>query len=370
MKVKVIAFYLPQFHPIPENDEWWGKGFTEWTSVGRAKKYYRGHYQPRVPADLGYYDLRLPQVREQQADLAKEAGISAFCYWHYWFGNGKQLLEKPLQEVIKLGEPDFPFCLGWANHTWWNKSWNREKQTIIPKPLILQEYPGENDIDNHFYTMLPVFKDPRYFRIHDRLLFLIYAPLDIPNFKYFKNRWNELAILNDLPKFYFVANSENISDIGKSIIQEFDAMSLCRLYSGWNIEYTTLSKIVVRITRNVSRIFGYSLNKISYKKAIEKIDSECYENNRIYPNIIPDWDNSPRRGPGAFIFYKSTPDLFKEHVRMILNRIKNKPEEDKVIFLKSWNEWGEGNYMEPDLKWGKGYITALKDALKEVEDEQ
>ena len=131
-KVKVIAFYLPQFHPIPENDEWWGKGFTEWTSVGRAKKYYRGHYQPRVPADLGYYDLRLPQVRQQQADLAKEAGISAFCYWHYWFGNGKQLLENPLQEVVKLGEPDFPFCLGWANHTWLNKSWNREKQTVIP----------------------------------------------------------------------------------------------------------------------------------------------------------------------------------------------------------------------------------------------
>ena len=364
-KVKVIAFYLPQFHPIPENDEWWGKGFTEWTSVGRAKKYYRGHYQPRVPADLGYYDLRLPQVRQQQADLAKEAGISAFCYWHYWFGHGKQLLEHPLQEVVKLGEPDFPFCLGWANHTWLNKSWNREKQTVIPKPLILQEYPGKKDVDCHFYTMLPMFRDQRYFRIHGKLLFLIYAPLDIPNFKYFKMRWNELASQNDLPGFYFIANSEDISNIKNPIIREFEAVSLCRLYSAWNIEGKKVNNIVIRITRNISRILGYSLNKISYKKAIEKIDTPYYEEDRVYPNIIPGWDNSPRRGPGAFIFHKATPALFKKHVKMILNRIKDKPDEDKVIFLKSWNEWAEGNYMEPDLKWGKGYIRALREALEE-----
>lgn len=149
MKAKVIAFYLPQFHPIPENDSWWGKGFTEWTSVGKAKRYYRGHYQPRVPADLGYYDLRLPQIREEQAILAKEAGIAAFCYWHYWFGKGKELLEYPLKEVVRLQAPKFPFCLGWANHSWYNKSWNSDKQTIIPKLLIEQTYPGKEDIVNH-----------------------------------------------------------------------------------------------------------------------------------------------------------------------------------------------------------------------------
>lgn len=361
-KVKVIAFYLPQFHPIPENDEWWGNGFTEWTSVGRAKKYYRKHYQPRVPADLGYYDLRLPQVRRQQADLAKEAGISAFCYWHYWFGNGKQLLETPLQEVVKLGEPDFPFCLGWANHTWWNKSWNREKQTIIPKPLILQTYPGEKDIDNHFFTMLPMFKDKRYFRLHGRLLFLIYAPLDIPDFKYFKNRWNELAIQNNLPGFYFIANTENISNLEDSSLKEFDAVSFSRLHSVWNVE-NRIKNFILLVTRNISRLFGYSLNKISYEKAIEYMDDIYYTKNKIYPNIVPGWDNSPRRGPGAFIFQNSTPELFKKHVDMILSRIKNKPDEDKVIFLKSWNEWAEGNYLEPDLKWGKDYIVALRKAL-------
>ena len=131
MKAKVIAFYLPQFHPIPENDSWWGKGFTEWTSVGKAKRYYYGHYQPRIPADLGYYDLRLPQIREEQAILAKEAGIAAFCYWHYWFGKGKELLEYPLKEVVRLQTPKFPFCLGWANHSWYNKSWNSEQQRAM-----------------------------------------------------------------------------------------------------------------------------------------------------------------------------------------------------------------------------------------------
>ena len=189
-KVKIIAFYLPQFHPIPENDKWWGKGFTEWTSVGRAKKYFKGHEQPKVPADLGYYDLRLPEVREEQAELAKEAGVSAFCYWHYWFGNGKQLLENPLQEVVRLGKPDFPFCLGWANHSWINKSWNRESQTIVGKVLIQQNYPGKEDVDLHFSAMLPMFKDSRYFRIHDKLVFLIYAPSHFPEFDYFRRRWN------------------------------------------------------------------------------------------------------------------------------------------------------------------------------------
>ena len=229
MKAKVIAFYLPQFHPIPENDSWWGKGFTEWTSVGKAKRYYRGHYQPRVPADLGYYDLRLPQIREEQAILAKEAGIAAFCYWHYWFGKGKELLEYPLKEVVRLQAPKFPFCLGWANHSWYNKSWNSDKQTIIPKLLIEQTYPGKEDIVNHFNTMLPMFKDERYFKIHGRLLFLIYSPVDIPNFDQFKTIWNDLAVKNDLPGFYFIANLEDLSLVKKEEIKKYDAISLCRL---------------------------------------------------------------------------------------------------------------------------------------------
>jgi hypothetical protein len=367
-KAKVIAFYLPQFHPIPENDEWWGKGFTEWTSVGRAKKYFIGHDQPRVPADLGYYDLRLPQVREAQAELAKEAGIDAFCYWHYWFGEGKRLLELPLQEVIKSGKPDFPFCLGWANHSWLNKSWNREKQTIIAKILIEQKYPGRQDIDDHFYKELPVFKDARYYRIHNKLLFLIYDPLNIPDFSFFKNRWNELAELNGLPGFFFIAFLDNYSqenlNVNDERYKEYDAISLSRVCSPW-AEKLPYWYLFTFITRNISRILKYAVNVVKYSEAIKYIATPLFKRDRIYPNIIPNWDPSPRRGAGAYIYRDSTPELFKKHVKQILSYLSEKEDEDKVLFLKSWNEWGEGNYLEPDLKWGKKYITALYEALTE-----
>lgn len=162
-EVRVIAFYLPQFHPTPENDLWWGKGFTEWTNVGKARPLFRGHYQPKVPADLGYYDLRVPETRKAQAEMAREYGIEGFCYWHYWFGNGRELLDFPFKEVLKSGEPDFPFCLGWANHSWEDKQFNKEGNSKI---LMEQQYPGDTDYTEHFYSLLPAFKDPRLSLIH------------------------------------------------------------------------------------------------------------------------------------------------------------------------------------------------------------
>ena len=146
MNPRIIALYLPQYHPIPENDEWWGKGFTEWTNVAKAKPLFYGHYQPHIPADLGFYDLRLPEVREQQAQLAREAGIEGFCYYHYWFGNGKQLLERPFNEVLQSGKPDFPFCLCWANHDWTNKTWIKEKSTKRDSMIMKMEYSFEDHI--------------------------------------------------------------------------------------------------------------------------------------------------------------------------------------------------------------------------------
>lgn len=363
-KVKVIAFYLPQFHPIPENDNWWGKGFTEWTSVAKAKPLYRNHYQPHVPADLGFYDLRLSEVREAQAELAKNAGVTAFCYWHYWMGNGKQLLEMPFNEVVRLGKPDFPFCLAWANHSWLNKSWNAgASKGIIPKVLIEQTYPGKKDIDEHFYTFLKAFKDKRYLHIHGKLMFLIYDIHNIPDFPLFKLRWNELAENNDLPGFYFIANTEDISDLDSEIIKDYDAVSLCRIYAPWKIETSSIAKRFRFITRNISRIIRRPLNIISYAKAIKHIDTHVYEKDRVYPNIIPNWDNSPRRGVGAYMYKGSTPDLFRKHVQQTIDRISHKDDEDKVIFIKSWNEWAEGNYMEPDLQWGKKYLMALREVL-------
>ena len=165
MKVRILAYYLPQFHPFKENDEWWGKGFTEWTNVARAKKLFLGHYQPHIPADLGFYDLRVPEVREQQAELARMAGIEAFCYYEYWFGNGRQLMELPFEEVVSTGKPDFPFCLCWANHSWYKKLWDPQKKGK-DKLLIEQKYPGKDDYINHFNHLLPAFRDNRYVRVN------------------------------------------------------------------------------------------------------------------------------------------------------------------------------------------------------------
>ena len=188
---QVIAFYLPQYHPIKENNEWFGPGFTEWTLVAKSKPLFKGHVQPKIPADLGFYDLRLSEVREEQAHLAKEASISAFCYYHYWFGNGKVLLEGPLNSIIKEGKPDFPFCLCWANHSWYKKQWNPQTSLLDESLLMEQTYPGDEDIVNHFNYLLPAFKDHRYYQIKGKLAFVIYAPKSIPDVQRMVNIWND-----------------------------------------------------------------------------------------------------------------------------------------------------------------------------------
>lgn len=208
-KARVIAFYLPQFHPIPENDNWWGKGFTEWTNVAKAKPLFHGHIHPRVPADLGFYDLRMPEIREAQANLAKESGVEGFCYWHYWFGNGKQLLERPFNEVLDSGKPDFPFCLGWANHDWTNKTWKIKGKFTKEVVLQKQTYPGEDDIIEHFYSLLKAFFDKRYLRVNNKPIFLVFNPLEIPDVNFFIDKWNNLAIKNGLEGIHFVGISDN-----------------------------------------------------------------------------------------------------------------------------------------------------------------
>lgn len=364
-KARVIAFYLPQFHPIPENDEWWGKGFTEWTNVGRAKPLFKGHYQPRVPADLGYYDLRLPEVREQQAEMAREAGIEGFCYWHYWFGNGKQLLERPFNEVLASGKPDFPFCLGWANISWtkrnWNGAINREKAD-----LIKQEYPGDDDIRLHFKTLLPAFKDPRYITVDGKPLFLIYKPLLYPDVKHFIELWNRMAIDNGLTGVFFVGHDNDWKNNSKWILEQgFNAVN------PENLQRVQIklrgSQFLMRLRNRIAREYPSitPLNKFKYKDVIEYWFTEDDKLGSVYPCVVPNWDRTPRSGRAALLFTGSTPELFKKHVEDAIRIVKDKEEEHRIIFLKSWNEWAEGNYMEPDLKFGKGYLDALRDVVVE-----
>jgi hypothetical protein len=358
-KTNIIAFYLPQFHPIPENDMWWGKGFTEWTNVTKAKPRFRGHYQPKLPADLGFYDLRYPEIKEQQAELAKEAGISAFCYWHYWFGDGKRLLNQPFDEVVITGKPDFPFCLGWANHDWQRKNWNADTSILVRETLIKQNYGGIEDYKQHFYDMLPAFKDKRYFKIDGRLVFTIFRPDFIPDIKTFFSTWNELAVKNDLPSFYFIACVGDKNMVDKYLTDGYDLVNLNMLLYTFNLN--TKIKILIRFI--LIAVFR-RIDAVSYSKAIKIFNDKLNFHEKVAPTIIPNWDHSPRSGKFGHILHGSNPELFTKHVNDMLNAVKAKKE--KIIFLKSWNEWGEGNYLEPDLKYGKKYIKALAECLKSL----
>lgn len=365
MKARVIAYYLPQYHPTPENDKWWGKGFTEWTNVAKAKPLFRGHHQPHIPADLGFYDLRLPESRKAQAELARSFGITAFCYWHYWFGNGKKLLNFPFEEVVRTQKPDFPFCLAWANHSWYNKQWSSSstghfslaKTTL----LIEQKYEGIEDYIAHFNDLLPAFKDSRYLKVHGKLLFVIFDADNFTDFPTFKQKWNELAEKENLPGFYFVAhnivfNTENKLDKYKSI--GYDAVNF-----SLHLKVFSLQEKLSGLTGRIKAHFTMGPNIVDYKKAIDVMDSPLYANHDIYPTIIPNWDHTPRSGRFGRLFKNCTPELFREHVRKTLDRIKDKPAEDQIIFLKSWNEWGEGNYLEPDLEYGTAFGEALRSEI-------
>lgn len=349
----MLAFYLPQFHPIPENDKWWGRGFTEWTNVGKAKRYFRGHDQPKVPADLGYYDLRVAETRELQAQLACEAGVSAFCYWHYWFGNGKELLETPLKAVISSGSPDFPFCLAWANHSWEKKRWNSDVSRLSKELLIAQEYPGLEDIENHFYSLLPAFKDSRYFRLHGKLVFVIYDLLGMPDAEMFVNTWRELAVKNGLPGFYFIGHGDSV----KASDPKFGLMDAVNVHSLPLVFNKTRRR---RLWSWLTRVPG---NVLDYAKAVRSLDQRVAKRVGFIPTIYPNWDVTPRIGVIGAVLRNSTPAKFESHVGEVIELLRDKRGDDRVIFLKSWNEWAEGNYMEPDLKNGQGYICALRNAL-------
>lgn len=357
-KPRIIALYLPQYHPFPENDEWWGKGFTEWTNVARAKPLFKGHYQPNIPADLGFYDLRLPIIREQQAELAREAGIEGFCYWHYWFGNGKQLMAEIIDEVIATGQPDFPFCLGWANHSWYAKNWNTKDSGYRDKLLIEQTYLGDDDIRKHYEYALKAFRDKRYIKVGNKPFFSIFKAEETPN--NFIELWNKWAKEDGFDGIYFVGNinaGENAS--------EYTAKGFCAVIK--NRIQGQIFTNSIRQTKSPKRLLQRAMNFLlrrpshlfMYNDCIKAyIDENDDSREDVIPTIIPNYDHSPRSGRNGYIVHGSTPQLFARHVRNVLQIAQRK--KNSIVMLRSWNEWGEGNYMEPDLRYGKQYLNILR----------
>ena len=353
MKAKVIAFYLPQFHPTVENDEWWGKGFTEWTNVAKAKPMFPGHYQPHFPADLGFYDLRVAETRAAQAELAKQYGVHGFCYYHYWFG-GRQMLERPFNEVLKLREPDLPFCLCWANHSW-NTAWQGTNGTLIE-----QVYPGMEDHKAHFNYLLKAFTDERYITVDGKPLFVIYNPDMIPDINMVLDFWREEAIKAGLPGLHLVGVSHR-NDHWNPRERGLDA---CTMQALPRIDGRIPRKY---LTTKLKLLFKGNTHKLSiydYEEVIPMLLRQNKPDFIDYPLVLPNWDNTPRAGINGLVLQNSSPDLFRVHFKQALKKLDDAKDENKIIFLKAWNEWAEGNYVEPDILYGHGYLEVIKELLE------
>jgi hypothetical protein len=350
-KARAIAFYLPQFHPIPENDRWWGKGFTEWTNVTRAKPLYEGHVQPRLPADLGFYDLRVPETREAQASLARQHGIEGFCYWHYWF-SGKRLLERPFNEVLSSGKPDFPFCLAWANATW-SGIWHGNPE----KALIKQEYPGIDDHRAHFESLIEAFTDERYIKVDGKPVFLVFHPVEFPDPQKFTEIWREHALEHGLSGLHLVGIAHPSWDPLK-----FGYDAVC-------VDYFTAVRSRIEPVNparehvNKGGLTSDGPTVYKYRDVVENAFTTDIYTGHQHPCIIPNWDNTPRSQRLGVVYEGSSPDLFSLHLEAALELVREQAAERKLLFLKSWNEWAEGNYLEPDQLYGDALLRALRDTI-------
>lgn len=377
-KARVIAFYLPQFHPVPENDEMWGKGFTEWTNVAKAKPLFKGHYQPQLPSDLGFYDLRVPEVREEQAKLAQEYGIEGFCYWHYWFGNGKRILERPFNEVLENGKPDYPFCLAWANHSWSNKTWQKTKHFTKDITFLEQTYPGLDDYIFHFKTILPAFKDKRYITVDGKPLFVVFDPEAIPDVSFFIDTWQKLARENGLKGIHFVARLSSMSKLSLNNIQAKDESHeryqkyLDLGFDGINSDTQRYAETQVAGFANkairavIRKIAGnFTAHTYKYEEIMNNFHVEEEKRENVYPQLLPRLDRTPRSGKDARIYIDSTPEKFGKSIDDVLELIDQKEDDHKIVFLQAWNEWGEGNYIEPDIKFGRSYLEELERHLRD-----
>lgn len=352
-KVRAIAFYLPQFYPTPENDEWWEPGFTEWTNVAKAKPLFKGHVQPKIPRDLSFYDLRVPETREKQAQLAREAGIEGFCYWHYWFG-GRRLLDQVFREVVETGKPDFPFCLCWANHSWYQKTWVPGKGDRL---LIEQTYPGEQDYIDHFNAMLPAFKDKRYMKADGRLIFGVFDSDNIASFDVMKRVWNRLAEENGLPGFYFFGLCQGEHRYAKVVEKGYDAI----VYEHMPTVY---KQIKVSLLQTVMRHYFHKPVTLAYSEYAKGAINYFKGHTNLVPCLLPNFDHSPRSAHNGIILKDSTPKKWERLCSEVKNIIIQSDNNEKLLFIKSWNEWGEGNYLEPDCEFGKQYIEKTAAALK------
>jgi len=348
---RFIAFYLPQFYPIPENDEFWGKGFTEWTNVTRARPRFRGHYQPHVPADLGFYDLRVPEVREEQATLAREYGVYGFCYYHYWF-NGRRVLERPLDEVLALGKPDFPFCICWANQNW-TRRWEGNDKHV----LLEQRYSADDDLA-HIRHLIATMEDPRYIRVEGRPLILIYRVELLPAPQRTTEIWRNEVRKAGLGELLLVNVESNYVRTPKDPVEMgFDAaLRFQPDFTSFHASAPIRALRKLKSPRRDDKVYSYAglYRKWKFRPASPYRSFEC---------VTPMWDNSARQERKAYMLKGSTPELYEKWLEDAVTRSRPDSEGQRWVFINAWNEWAEGCHLEPCGKWGLEYLKATKRAF-------
>lgn len=361
--VRPIAFFLPQFHPIPENDAAWGKGFTEWINVTRARPQFTGHYQPHLPADLGFYDLRVPEVRIAQARLAMEYGIYGFCYYHYWF-SGRRVLERPVDSILASQEPDFPFCLCWANESW-KRNWDNVNAGFI----IEQQHTHEDDRAHIKYLLRHVFCDPRYITVSGKPVFLIYKSHLFPNMSETIQIWREEADKAGFVGLYLCRVESVIEEQGDPRCFGFDAA--VEFQPDWKNLGTPLNRSLPhRLDNRFRRALrmekkpSFQHKIYDYGRVIENmLNRDDVQYNR-YPCVTPMWDNTARRKVGANIITNSTPERYAKWLATTIQRFHGESTDENFIFINAWNEWAEGNHLEPCQKWGRAYLEATREAIE------
>lgn len=353
--MRTIAFYLPQFHTISENDQWWGKGFTEWVNVRTSKPQFKGHIQPEIPYQNKYYNLLDSEVQIEQAKLAKKYGIEGFCYYHYWF-EGKLLLEKPMENMLNNSAIDIPFCVCWANETW-ARTWDGNERDV----LISQNYNEDAGAwKRHFEYLLPFFKDKRYIKIGNKPVLIIYKPQLITNGAEMISYWNKLAIEEGYDGLYMgyqhhSAFDYDLTSYGFNFAIEFEPFYTVRECQKNGEKLESITKKIKKKIFRFPTIYDYDF-------IWGKIISRKPENEKHCPGAFPSWDNTPRRGNKSIVFWKPSPEKYREY---LLKRIVNakKYYNSEFLFINAWNEWAEGAHLEPDENNGFKYLEATKSAL-------
>ncbi len=366
--LRCLAFYLPQFHPIPENDETWGKGFTEWTNVARARPAFPGHYQPHIPADLGFYDLRLPETRVAQAALAANNGIDGFVYYHYWF-SGRQVLERPFAEVLSTGEPAFPFCLAWANEDWTRK-WDGGSNDVI----LAQHYSPEDDL-RHIRSLRQAFFDDRYIRWGDKPILLIYRASKLPDPLRTTQVWRQEAESWGLPGLYLLRIESFPDEEGDPRLLGFDAAVEFQPRWWAELDEPVLLRLQGRVRNPLKRLGPFRHMMSSYSSLVRSEAARQVPSYVRWPGVSPRWDNTPRRARDAGILVGSSPERYGDWLNSVLERCAHVAQGagdvgEGLVFVNAWNEWAEGNHLEPDLKFGRSYLEAHRQTVQRFQGAQ